>query len=101
MQVKFNPILVFVTVSLLVPGGWLFASGNFPGVYYENKIALLTVNRAWPPLSSATFSTSRKIWRQVRREGIKLPLTYNERIVKIAGIRSQVNHLCDLILKDS
>lgn len=101
MRPKTKVLLAFVaTSSWLLPAGWLFASGNLPGFYCENEAAVNAVNRAWPRLATATFSTSRKICRDLRRKGIPVPPTYNERIITIACIRRQVNQFCDVILKD-
>jgi len=97
-----KPVLVFLaTLSWVLPAGWLFASGNLPAVYYENEAAIIAVNRTWPRLSAATFAASRKICRDLRIEGIPIPATYNERIIRIAVIREQVDHLCEVILNDS
>lgn len=94
-------VLAVIIFSLLIPGGWLLASGNFPGVYYENEMSHIALNRAWPRLSAETFSKTRRICRHLRQKGIQLPPTYNERMVKIARIRAQVKCVCDLILRDS
>ncbi len=88
-----------VIVFLILPApAWLYASGNFPLFFPMPETVVFSVKESWPVYAAATFVEARWIFEKLRSKGIHIPLTYNERLLRIAQMKIRTRNLCDEII---
>ena len=94
--------IMFVVMLLTMPApGWLYASGNLPHIFPQNTRIIKTFDASWPNLAEATFQNSHRAFQKLRKIGIKVPYSYNERLIRISQIKKQVIRICNSIITDS
>ena len=99
MRKFWKTLKLALIITPIVPG-WLFASGNLPSLHPHNELVIRAVNDSFPELSGISFQKSHRFYKRLRGRGIQMPLSYNERMLKIAGIRSHTIKICNTILAD-
>ena len=99
MKAKFENIIFIALFTIMIPG-WLYASGNLPiTIAPENKI-VMAVNELWPDLAEKTYKKTHRLFEYMRRSGLNIPYSYNERLARIAFTRAEVNIICDSIINE-
>ena len=94
-------ILIAIAMLTMPAPGWLYASGNLPSIFPRNELIIRTINDACPNLAEVTFQNAHRTFQKLRNVGIKVPYTYNERLLKISKIKKQVIRICNRIITGS
>ena len=97
MKRTIKTIIVLTIVATMVPG-WLYASGNLPSFFPRNERVIEVINASYPKLARVIFNKTHRTFENLRNAGIKIPYTYNERLLRITRIRNQVIRICDDII---
>ncbi len=93
-------VLIITATILLLGPGWLYASGNFPAPLYNNGKGIMALNDYCPEFSVATFKKSHILYQKLRGLGIKIPMTFNERMLEINKTRTKTIAICSFILNN-
>ena len=80
---------------------WLCASGNLPPLFDGEQRIIQAVHFSCPKASLATFKFVHQAIEKIRSAGVNVPLTYNERSLRINWIRTEAIKICSSIIKHS
>ena len=91
--------IVTILIFVMVPA-WLYASGNLPQLFAGEERLIRAVHQSCPRLTRATFKTSRLVFENLRRYGVRIPYTYNERLARVKTLQDEVIKICNSIILD-
>ena len=94
-------IAIFLIVFFFICSAWVYATGNMPGTELRLKGTAFWVKNYLPGLSEQTNMQCSAAWKRLRRTGVLLPLSHNERMQRIVCIRKEVDIICRAILNNN
>ena len=90
-------IITSLLVLMIFPA-WLYASGNLPPLFAGEGRIIRTVHSSCPIASRTTFIYTQQALEKMRDFGIKVPQTYNERVLNLKRMRNEAIKECNSII---
>ena len=78
---------------------WCYATGNIPDTVFPLDGVPTRLHRIFPEFTKSTDQVFEKTWLSMRRIGINIPPSHNERIIRILKLRCEISLICRGILE--